>query len=358
MAARPNFMKAAPIHRVLSHASWCDLRLVHTGQHYDQNMSGAFLADLGIPAPDLHLGIGGGSHAEQTGRTLMAYEKACIDERPDWTVVVGDVNATLACSLAATKLGICVGHVEAGLRSRDREMPEEINRIVTDAIADLLWTPSADANENLRAEGIPEARVDFVGNVMIDTFEFMRARIEGANARELLGLAVGGYAVVTLHRPSNVDDPTRLSALVDTLVRLSTDLPLVFPIHPRTRARLERAELLERLDRCAGVHVIEPQGYVNFMNLLTGAAIAITDSGGMQEETTYLGIPCLTVRDTTERPITLTQGTNQLVRTEQLADAAHSALASTSAGEKRHVAPPLWDGRAAERIVASLRQHS
>ncbi|MGB7755925.1 MAG: UDP-N-acetylglucosamine 2-epimerase (non-hydrolyzing) [Salinisphaera sp.] len=355
-AARPNFIKIAPLFHALARESWCDVRLIHTGQHYDENMSAAFFTDFALPKPDLHLGIGSGTHAEQTGRTLMAYERICLEHRPDWAIVVGDVNATLACSLAATKIGIRVGHVEAGLRSRDRSMPEEVNRILTDAVADVLWTPSDDAGDNLRSEGIPEERIDFVGNIMIDTLEFMRPRIEVSRVREGLGLVAGGYAVVTLHRPSNVDDPAQLSMLVDALVRISAELPLVFPVHPRTRARLDEAALWRRLDACVGIRLVEPLGYVSFMNILTGAALAITDSGGMQEETTYLGIPCLTIRTTTERPITLTQGTNRLVRGDQLRDAVDAVLAKATRSTALHRPPALWDGRAAARIVDSLRR--
>lgn len=357
VAARPNFMKAAPIHRALQACDWCRPRLLHSGQHYDANMSDAFFSDLQMPTPDVHLGVGSGSHGEQTGKTLMAYERVCLEQPPDWTIVVGDVNATLACTLAATKIGIRVGHVEAGLRSRDRAMPEEINRVLTDAVADLLWTPSADANDNLAAEGIPAARIELVGNVMIDTFEFMRSRIETADTRDTLGLGGRQYAVVTLHRPANVDDPARLKALVAALIQVAETIPLAFPVHPRTRARLETSGLLQTLMQCARIQLIEPQGYVNFMNLLTGSALAITDSGGMQEETTYLGIPCLTIRDSTERPITITHGTNRLIRADQLFEAVERSLTDAKGEGDRHEPPALWDGHAAERIVSSLRRH-
>ncbi|WP_423823444.1 UDP-N-acetylglucosamine 2-epimerase (non-hydrolyzing) [Salinisphaera sp. SPP-AMP-43] len=355
-AARPNFMKVAPLFHALSAQPWCEVRLVHTGQHYDANMSDAFFADFDLPKPDLHLGIGSGTHAEQTGRTLMAYEQACLADRPDWTIVVGDVNATIACALAASKLHIPVAHLEAGLRSRDRYMPEEINRILTDAIADVLWTPSIDANENLAAEGIAEQRIEFVGNIMLDTFELMRGRIESQGKRDELGLSVREYAVVTLHRPGNVDSPETLETLVEALVRLSTEVTLVFAVHPRTRNRLEQHALLERLQAASGMRLIEPQGYIDFMNLVTGAALTITDSGGMQEETTYLGIPCLTVRPTTERPITVEQGSNRLIGASELLSAAQAVLK----GECCYTAsrPELWDGQTAGRIVADLARRA
>lgn len=355
-AARPNFMKVAPLFHALSAQPWCEVRLIHTGQHYDANMSQAFFADFALPKPDLHLGIGSGTHAEQTGRTLMAYEQACLSDRPNWTIVVGDVNATIACALAASKLHIPVAHLEAGLRSRDREMPEEINRILTDAIADVLWTPSIDANANLAAEGIPEQRIEFVGNIMLDTFELMRERIERPGKREALGLSTREYAVVTLHRPSNVDSVDTLETLVDALVELSSEVTLVFAVHPRTQSRLERHGLLERLQAANDIRLIEPQGYVDFMNLVTGAALTITDSGGMQEETTYLGIPCLTVRPTTERPITVEQGSNRLVGVDGLLSAARSVLRDEEGYTECR--PELWDGQAATRIVADLARRA
>lgn len=352
-AARPNFMKVAPVYRALAaEKTWCRPRLVHTGQHYDANMSDAFFADLCLPAPDIHLGIGSGSHAEQTAGVMIAYEKVCLHERPDWVIVVGDVNSTVACTLAASKLGIQVAHLEAGLRSRDRSMPEEINRIVTDAIADLLWTPSPDADENLVREGVPGARIARVGNVMIDSLEMTRKRIENTRFPERLGLSQRDYAVVTLHRPSNVDDSRRLAQLVQMLRDCSTRLSLVFPVHPRTRKRLADFGLWHRLQRVENIHLIEPVGYAEFMSLVLSCRAAITDSGGIQEETTYLGVPCLTLRENTERPITVSQGTNRLMKAEQVP----SAIDAIQRGDwPKGRCPELWDGQAARRIVDSLK---
>jgi UDP-N-acetylglucosamine 2-epimerase (non-hydrolysing) len=350
-AARPNFMKVAPLWHALAAAPDFTPILVHTGQHYDVNMSDAFFADLRLPDPDHHLGIGSGSHAEQTGGVMIAYEKVAIANRPDWLVVVGDVNSTAACSLVGAKLGIPTIHLEAGLRSRDRSMPEEVNRIVTDALADVLWTPSVDADENLLREGVARARITRVGNMMLDSFELVRPAIEAADVPGELGLERGRYGVVTLHRPSNVDEPAQLIRLADALIEVQSSLPLIFPVHPRTAKRLSAAGRDTRLKR-AGVRLVEPMPYVRFMSLVTGAGAAITDSGGIQEETTYLGIPCLTLRESTERPITVAEGSNQLVTPETLAIEVGRALAAPRLVRK----PDLWDGETAARCLDDLRR--
>lgn len=351
-AARPNFMKVAPLYHALHAQSWSRLRLVHTGQHYDRNMSEAFFRDLRLPQPDLNLGVGSGSHAEQTANVMLAYEAVCETDRPDLIVVVGDVNATLACSLVGAKLCVPVAHLEAGLRSRDRRMPEEINRLVTDSIADILWTPSPDADENLTAEGVPVEKITRVGNIMIDSYELMRERIEASGERNRLGLEAGEYAVVTLHRPSNVDTRDQLNSLVNQLKGIANRLPLVFPVHPRTRKNLEKFGLWQEMEEAPGLQVIEPLGYVDFMNLVCSARLTITDSGGLQEETTYLGIPCLTLRTTTERPITITEGTNRLVSAAELVPAVDMILAGQwSHGRK----PQLWDGHTAARVTEDIQ---
>lgn len=351
-AARPNFMKVAPLFHVLHGQPWCRLRLVHTGQHYDKNMSEAFFRDLKLPPPDLHLGVGSGSHAEQTANVMLAYERACLAERPDLVVVVGDVNSTLACALVGSKLHIPVAHLEAGLRSRDRRMPEEINRLVTDTLADILWTPSPDGDENLAAEGVAPEKITRVGNIMIDSYELMRERIQASGERNKLGYAEREYGVVTLHRPSNVDAPAPLQALVAQLTDIAAKLPLVFPVHPRTRKNLEAFGLWRELAEAPGMQVVEPLGYVDFMNLVCSARLTITDSGGVQEETTYLDIPCLTLRTTTERPITITEGTNRLVTTAELARTVDGILdGHWTHGRK----PELWDGHTAARVAADIR---
>jgi UDP-N-acetylglucosamine 2-epimerase (non-hydrolysing) len=354
-AARPNFMKIAPLYHALSLEKWCRAQIVHTGQHYDYNMSASFFRDLKLPEPDFHLEVGSGSHGEQTGRVMIEYEKVAQSVRPDWVIVAGDVNSTLACTLVATKLCIPVVHLEAGLRSGDRSMPEEINRLATDAIADVLWTPSADADLNLLRENVPAARIDRVGNFMIDSYEMLRESIAAAKMPERLALTAHQYAVVTLHRPVNVDDTDSLGALIAHLTDASRSLPMVFAVHPRTRNRLQEFGLMKRLEDCAGIRLTAPLGYIEFMNLVSNATVVVTDSGGVQEETTYLGIPCLTLRDTTERPITVTEGSNRLVQAQGL----NEALADVLNG-RFHTgrSPALWDGKAAQRSVAALKRRA
>lgn len=347
--ARPNFMKVAPLLRALTAAGRFDTFLVHTGQHYDEAMSEAFFRELGIAPPDVNLGVGSGSHALMTAEVLRQIEPILIAQKPDALIVVGDVNSTLAAALAAAKLGVRIAHVEAGLRSGDRAMPEEINRVLTDAISDWLFVTEPAGRENLLREGVSPARVHFVGNVMIDTLRANLARARERGTLAKLGLAPGAYAALTLHRPSNVDDPARLAALFGVFEELHRELPVVFPVHPRTRAAIERG-LGGRAPRLLAT---EPLGYLDFLALMADARCVLTDSGGVQEETTALGVPCLTMRDNTERPITVTEGTNTLAGTDPAA--IRTELKKLLAGEtKRGRVPSLWDGRAAERIVAVL----
>ena len=354
IGARPNFMKIAPIVREMRRRSG-DFQplIVHTGQHYDEAMSDSFVRDLGIPKPDYHLGVGSASHAVQTARIMTAFEPVVVEEKPDWVLVVGDVNSTIACALVCAKLNVKVAHVEAGLRSRDRTMPEEINRILTDAISDLLLTTSQDADENLRQEGVAEEKIKFVGNVMIDSLFYNLEKSKTLNARQSLNLNGQDYAVLTLHRPSNVDDETVFTRLLDALVPISERLPIIFPVHPRTKANIEKFGFAERV-ASSNIRLIDPLGYLDFMNLYSGAKLVLTDSGGLQEETTALGIPCLTMRENTERPITIEMGTNQLVgtNTEKIKQAAFEILESSSKTDAK--IPPLWDGHAAERICEAL----
>lgn len=363
-AARPNFMKVAPLYHALKKEPWADPVIVHTGQHYDPNMSDAFFQDLGMPRPDIYLGVGSGSHAEQTAKVMVAYEKIIYELRPDLVIVVGDVNSTVAVTLAASKVSYpsdgsavpvrrpLVAHLEAGLRSFDRRMPEEVNRLVTDALADMLWTPSRDAVENLLREGVPEAKIQFVGNIMIDSLEMLRGKIEAQSAHVSLGLAPGDYGVVTLHRPSNVDDAAVLKSLCSALQVISEKIPLVFPVHPRTRKKLEETNLLPSMTNGHRLLLPEPMNYVRFMSLVFNCRMVITDSGGIQEETSYLGIPCLTVRENTERPITVTHGTNRLCALENLGEQVDRAM-QAQASKKKGI--DLWDGKTAGRIVTILR---
>ena len=354
-AARPNFMKVAPLYHALKATDWATPIIVHTGQHYDKNMSDAILNDLRVPTPDFHLGVGSGSHAEQTGNVMIAYEKLCLAHRPDWIVVVGDVNSTAACAMVATKLWIPVVHLEAGLRSGDRQMPEEINRLVTDSIADVLWTPSVDANENLAREGVAADKIDLIGNIMIDSFEMLRTSIEASNTRTELGLKDGEYALVTLHRPSNVDTIETLRPIVEKFVEAAAKLPIVFVAHPRTIKSLDRFGMKDAFASTDGVTFLEPLPYMRFMNIVTGAKVVITDSGGLQEETTYLGIPCLTLRENTERPITVSQGTNKLVNAENMAENLQAVL---NGNWPTGSCPQLWDGKAAMRAVECLQKRA
>lgn len=349
--ARPNFMKIGPLYHALSRTDWAEPVLVHTGQHYSAEMSDVFLRDLQLPKPHFYLQATGATHAEQTAAVLTAYEALCMRAPPDLVVVVGDINSTLAATLAAKKLNLPVAHLEAGLRSGDRTMPEEINRILVDAVADILWTPSEDADANLMREGIAPDRVTRVGNVMIDAYCMLQQRIATAGTMERFGLQPLSYAVVTAHRPANVDGRTNLSSIVEQLCELSKYITVVFPVHPRTRARLESFGLLARVQD-SGMRLLEPLGYIEFMNLVLNSRLVVTDSGGVQEETTYLGIPCLTARESTERPITVSRGTNRLVAPAQITREALAVMSSSAARVPSVV--PLWDGHASERIVESL----
>ncbi len=349
VGARPNFMKIAPVIDALRCACLPQF-LVHTGQHYDEKMSHLFFEQLRIPAPDLNLEVGSGSQAQQTAEIIRRFEPVVLERRPDLVLVVGDVNSTMACALVAVKLGIRVAHVEAGLRSFDRSMPEEINRLVTDALSDLLFVSERSGLENLKREGVPDEKVHFVGNVMIDTLLRHRAAAAQTGVLERLQLEESGYALVTLHRPSNVDDPRKLGAFLCALGSLARELPVVFPIHPRTLKNAVEAGLQPQLDRLI---VTEPFGYLEFVRLMSCARLAITDSGGVQEETTVLGVPCLTVRENTERPVTIECGTNRLVGSDPAAMLA--AAREVLCDQPRPAAlPELWDGNAAQRIVEVL----
>jgi UDP-N-acetylglucosamine 2-epimerase (non-hydrolysing) len=350
VGARPNFMKIAPVMEALARGGGVTQRLVHTGQHYDEKMAGIFFEQLGLPRPDRDLEIGSGTQAEQTAAVMVKFEKVLDEERPDVVVVVGDVNSTLAAALVAAKGGVPVAHVEAGLRSFDRSMPEEINRMVTDRLAQILLTPSRDADENLRKEGVEEGRIHFVGNVMIDTLLRHRAHAPWDEVSERLSLGERSYSVLTLHRPANVDAPDALARIFSRIAPVAAEYPVVFPVHPRTARRMKESGL----ELPAGsVRLVEPLGYLEFLALLDHAALALTDSGGIQEETTVLGVPCFTLRDNTERPVTITQGTNTLVGSD--AGRLHEAFRELQKGRRTAGRlPELWDGRAGERIAAIL----
>ncbi|MFK7913933.1 MAG: non-hydrolyzing UDP-N-acetylglucosamine 2-epimerase [Pseudomonadales bacterium] len=353
VGARPNYMKIAPVYRALEAAGGVEQILVHTGQHYSPEMSTHFFDELGMPRPDVNLNVGSGSHAEQTGRIMQAFEPVLLEHKPDLVIVVGDVNSTIACALDAKKLDIAVAHVESGLRSFDMRMPEEVNRVLTDRISDFLFTTEASGNKNLAAEGYDDGLVHFVGNVMIDSLVTHLEKARQRDVLQRLGHTDGGYVLVTIHRPSNVDEEPVLAQLVETLILASERRPLLVPLHPRTRNNLERFGLFERLAGVAAVTICEPLGYLDFLRCQAGAAAILTDSGGIQEESTYLGVPCITMRENTERPATITDGTNRLIGTDQgeILEALDAALARNRGD---HPVPPLWDGKAAERIAAIL----
>ncbi|MCK6546869.1 UDP-N-acetylglucosamine 2-epimerase (non-hydrolyzing) [Myxococcota bacterium] len=352
VGARPNFMKAAPVHRAFE-ALGVRHEIIHTGQHYDDAMSKVFFEDLGMPRPSVYLGVGSGSHAVQTANVMIGLEKVFLEKKPAIVNVVGDVNSTMAAAIVAAKLLIPVAHIEAGLRSRDWTMPEEVNRAVTDVVSDLLLTPSPDADANLRAEGRDPSRIVCVGNVMIDTLFMHLERARALDMPTKLLLEAGNYAVLTLHRPSNVDDPVVFARLIDALLDLQRSLPIVFPVHPRTRARLRELGLATKLERAHNITLLEPLGYLEFLSLTSRAKLVLTDSGGLQEETTALGIPCLTLRENTERPITVDEGTNTIVGTD--AQKIRDEAAKVLRGEgKTGRTPALWDGKASERIAKAV----
>lgn len=345
-------MKIAPIHKALTATQRYTPILLHTGQHYDEKMSKVFFDELGLPKPDIYLGVGSGSHAEQTAKIMIEFEKILQQQVPDLVIVVGDVNSTLACSIVAAKLLVPVAHVEAGLRSRDRTMPEEINRLVTDSISDLLFVSEPSGMHNLINEGVPDEKIFFVGNVMIDS---LVTHIQKANDSAILAdlsLTPKTYTLVTLHRPSNVDEKPNLEKILRIFEAISKQSRIVFPIHPRTKKMLEQFGLMETISRI-GVQLIEPQGYIDFLKLMKEAQLVLTDSGGVQEETTVLQVPCLTMRENTERPITIEVGTNRLVGTDE-SEVIDAALNVLNGKIKRGLIPEKWDGRTAERIVAHL----
>lgn len=348
VGARPNFMKVAPLHRAfLKYSDKVQHLICHTGQHYDENMSKIFFDDLELPKPDFYLGVGSGSHAEQTGRIMIEFEKILLKEKPDLIIVVGDVNSTIACSLTAAKLNIKTAHVEAGLRSFDRKMPEELNRLLTDQISDFLFVTEKSGLENLKKDGIPDDKVFFVGNVMIDSLAYFLEKAESSDALDKFNLKPSDYVLVTLHRPSNVDSKEQLDKIINMLNSISQKRKIIFPIHPRTKSNIDRYSLPDKID--PNVILCDPIGYIDFLNLLRNSELVITDSGGIQEETTYLGVQCITVRKSTERPITVEIGTNHLVGND-FKKAEITANNILNGSRKKGIIPDLWNGKAAERI--------
>jgi UDP-N-acetylglucosamine 2-epimerase (non-hydrolysing) len=354
VGARPNFMKVAPLHRAFSKNPLIESKIIHTGQHFDAKMSDVFFEQLELPKPHYFLGVGGGTHTEAAARTMIEFEKVLKVENPDVVLVVGDVNATLSCALVAVKEHIPVVHVEAGLRSGDRKMPEEINRIVVDNISDYLFVTEQDGLDNLKKEGVSDEKVYFVGNVMIDSLAYYHQKSKTLSTMQELGVKAKEFMLVTMHRPANVDTPEGLGSILEIIEKASQHLSVIFPIHPRTRNNMEKFGLSDKLKSIKNLILTEPQGYLEFLNLMDNAKLIITDSGGIQEETTFLQVPCLTFRDSTERPVTVTLGTNQLLA-DLNADTVYEKLLEILAGKiKKGVIPPLWDGHTAERIAAIL----
>lgn len=354
VGARPNFMKVAPLHRaLLPYADRVRHLICHTGQHYDEKMSKIFFDDLELPQPDIYLGVGSGSHAEQTARVMMAFEQVLLEHKPDLVIVVGDVNSTLACSVTAAKLHVPVAHVEAGLRSFDRDMPEEINRLVTDVLSDYLFVTEDAGLRNLRNEGIPDEKVHFVGHVMIDSLAHYRGKAAQSAVLEQFGLSARGYTLVTLHRPSNVDTREHLGLILGIFEELQTETRFLFPVHPRTRARIAEFGLEERVRAIDTLTLCDPIGYLDFLKLMDNAALILTDSGGIQEESTWLQVPCITLRENTERPVTADVGTNEIVGLNAALAVEKSRAALNGKGKRGNI-PVLWDGNAAQRIVNIL----
>jgi UDP-N-acetylglucosamine 2-epimerase (non-hydrolysing) len=358
-SARPNFMKVAPLLEAYNNYPDIDAKLLHTGQHYDYEMSKIFFDELGIPEPDFHLGIGSGSHAQQTAKVMLEFEKVLHQEDPDWVVVVGDVNPTMACTIVANKMGVRVAHVEAGLRSYDRSMPEEINRILTDSIADLLLTPSIDGNMNLIKEGIAEKKIRFVGNIMIDTLFKMRKQSGKSTILTDLDIKEKEYALVTLHRPSNVDHKDTFCNFVEVLEDSASNFNMVWPVHPRSKNKAKEFGFWQRLNEIKGLYLLEPVGYLDNVTLMNNARFVLTDSGGIQEETTALGVPCLTARENTERPVTLSEGTNTLVGANPNTILEHiNRHLQNGIGKNKNITKPLyWDGDTARRVIEAIIQY-
>ena len=357
--ARPNFMKIAPIMRAFNENGNFETLLIHTGQHYDENMSKLFFDELNIPKPDINLEIGSGSHAVQTAEIMKRFEPVVLDFKPDYVLVVGDVNSTIACGLVAVKLGVKLIHVEAGLRSFDREMPEEINRVLTDSISDLLFVTEQSGVDNLTNEGVSSDRVHFVGNVMIDTMIANRQKAQASDVLSRIGLSKGGYAVITLHRPSNVDDMEKFEEIIAAFEHIEKDIKLIFPIHPRTRNNISKNGLDKRVKAMKNLLLIEPVGYLDFLCLMSNAKLVMTDSGGIQEETTILGVPCMTLRENTERPVTITEGTNRLVHITTNDILKHyKEINNNTQLTGNTKTPNLWDGNAAKRISEIVIKHN